>query len=582
MKKILAVAMIAIFLVSLGGTAIAGPSQPERIPVIVVFKERPDAALVRAHGGGIKYTYHIIPGIACSLSQSAIDALTKNPNIAYIEADGVVHAIDAELDSSWGVEHIGAGIVHEYNKGTGVKVAIIDTGIDYTHPDLDANYKGGYDFVNDDADPMDDNGHGTHCAGIVAAEDNEIGVIGVAPEAHLYAVKVLDSSGSGYLSDVIAGIDWSVSNDLQIISLSLGTDTDYQSLHDACDRAYNSGIVLVAAAGNDGNPPGRGDNVDYPGAYNSVIAVAAIDDADARARQSSTGPAVELSAPGVDILSTYLGDYAYGSGTSMACPHVTGTVALAMMSYSTYDNVQIRTLLQTTADDLGAAGFDTKYGYGLVDADEAAPNTAPAEPDTTAPTILGVAVTDITSSSATVIWTTDEASDSAVNYGTTTSLGSTTSDTTLTTGHSITLTGLIAETTYYFEVQSTDSSGNTATDDNGGTYYSFTTGSAPSNTIHVSSIDMWYRGAGPNYFVYTKVKIVDSDGGAVEGATVYLEMTLPGGAKASGSGDTGSDGTVTFKYGPTRATGTYTSTVTNVELSGWVWDGVEASSSITI
>jgi len=311
----------------------------------------------------------------------------KNPKVAYVEMDGEVHTLDTELDNSWGVKHIGAGTVHADNKGTGVKVAIIDTGIDYTHSDLDANYKDGYDYVNDDTDPIDDNGHGTHCAGIVAAEDNEEGVVGVAPEAHLYAVKVLDSSGSGSLSDVIAGIQWSKNEGMQVISMSLGTNTDYRPLHDACDAAYAEGIVVVAAAGNDGTPPGKGDNVDYPGAYSSVIAVAAAGNNDERARWSSTGPAVELSAPGVSIYSTYPEGYATKSGTSMACPHVSGTAALVIASDSSLSNDEVRLRLQKTADDLGATGKDNQYGYGLVNADEAAsqPDTTPPIPDTTPP-----------------------------------------------------------------------------------------------------------------------------------------------------------------------------------------------------
>jgi subtilisin/minor extracellular protease Epr len=188
-------------------------------------------------------------------------------------------------------------------------VAILDTGIDYEHSDLNDNYIGGYDFANNDLEPMDDNGHGTHCAGIVAAEDNEGGVVGVAPEADLYAVKVLDSVGNGYMMDVI--------------SMSFGSNLGSTSLETACDNAYSSGVLVVAAAGNDGNPSGEGDNVDYPARCDSVIAVAATDSNDNRAIWSSTGPDVELAAPGVSIYSTYLGGgYATMSGTSMACPHV--------------------------------------------------------------------------------------------------------------------------------------------------------------------------------------------------------------------------------------------------------------------
>jgi subtilisin len=141
---------------------------PERVPVLIGFRQVPgpsEQALVRSHGGKIKYSYHLVPAIAASIPQSAIDALAKNPNVTRIEPDGVLDYADAELDNSWGVERIGAGFIHDTgNKGEGVKIAIIDSGIDYTHPDLAGNYVGGYDFFNGDPDPMDDYGHGTHCS----------------------------------------------------------------------------------------------------------------------------------------------------------------------------------------------------------------------------------------------------------------------------------------------------------------------------------------------------------------------------------------------------------------------------------
>ncbi|MDI6889275.1 MAG: S8 family serine peptidase [Methanocellales archaeon] len=507
----------------------------------------------------------------------------RNPNVVYVDVDGQVKALGEILP--WGVDRIDAEVVHVYNEGTGVKVAIIDTGIDYTHPDLDANYKGGIDYVNDDADPMDDNGHGTHCAGIVAAEDNDIGVVGVAPEAYLYAVKVLDSSGSGYLSDVIAGIDWSVSNGMQVISISLGTDSDYTSLHDACDNAYVAGLVLVAAAGNDGNPPGRGDSVDYPGAYSSVIAVAATDDTDARARWSSTGPAVELSAPGVDILSTYPGGYAYGSGTSMACPHVTGTVALAMISYPTYDNVQIRILLQTTADDLGAAGFDTKYGYGLIDADEVAPVF-----DTEATSMI----TDLSATAETypdidLTWTASTDNVGVDHYNVYRNTSATISKATdllaTTTTTSYTDSTGTAETTYYYAVCAVDAAGNEAELSN---IASATVAEAPSNTIHIADIEMstGSRTAGRNTFTWAvaTVKIVDASGNPVEGATVsghWSSLTTD-----SDSGVTDANGQVSLNSDRVKnAKGTFTLTVDDVILSGWVYDSaanVETSDSITV
>jgi subtilisin family serine protease len=267
MKKIVAILMAMMLVISvtvvLAGSA-ADKDTKTKEPVIIGFKGTPgpaDKAMVRGHGSDIKYSYTIINAIAAKLPEPAIENIQKNPRVTYVEMDGKVHTLDTELDNSWGVKRIGAGTVHDSgNKGTGIKVAILDTGIDYEHSDLNANYISGYDFANNDSDPMDDNGHGTHCAGIVAAEDNEGGVVGVAPEADLYAVKVVDSGGSGYVSDVVAGIQWSVDNGMDVISMSVGSDFGSTSLETACDNAYSSGVLLVAAAGNDGNPSGEGDN----------------------------------------------------------------------------------------------------------------------------------------------------------------------------------------------------------------------------------------------------------------------------------------------------------------------------------
>ena len=361
------------------------------VKVLIGFKQKPGPAeqeLVKGVGGKIKYIYHLVPAIAASVPEVAIEALKKNPNITHVELDSMVYALlDGELDNSWGVKRIGAGVVHENgNGGAGVKIAIIDTGIDYSHLDLNANYKGGWDFVNNDKDPMDDNGHGTHVAGIVAALDNGIGVVGVAPAASLYALKVLDSSGSGYYSDIIAAIEWCVENDIQVTNNSYGSPGDPgKTVKDAFDDSASAGVLHVAAAGNSGNSYGVGDNIIYPARYDSVIAVAATDKSDKRASWSSTGLDLELSAPGVAINSTLLGGgYIEMSGTSMACPHVAGTAALMIVAKVS----DVRGKLQSTADDLGATGCDSKYGYGLVDADEAA-GVVETPLDTEAPVITG-------------------------------------------------------------------------------------------------------------------------------------------------------------------------------------------------
>ena len=388
--KILTSILVGILVISFisVGFAIAANGNGaglERVPVLIGFKQVPgpsEQALVRSHGGAIKYSYTLVPAIAASIPEPAIEGLRRNPNVTIVEPDIEVYAVDAELDNSWGVKHIGAGTVHiNGNKGTNVKVAIIDSGIYHTHPDLSANYAGGYDFVNGDSNPMDDNGHGTHCAGIVAAADDGSGVVGVAPEAQIYALKVLNNSGNGNYSDVIAALNWCVRGPdgnpntgdepgIQVTSNSYGSSGDPgTTVKAAFDNAAAVGIINVCAAGNEGNRRGTGDNVIYPARYESCIAVAATDSGDIRASFSSTGPDVKISAPGVYIRSTYLnGGYAYMSGTSMACPHVAGTAALIIKSGIT-EAAAVRAKLQNTADYLGNPLW---YGSGLVDADEAA------------------------------------------------------------------------------------------------------------------------------------------------------------------------------------------------------------------
>lgn len=351
-----------------------------KVDVLIGFKSTPgtaDEALVRRGGGSIKARFHLVPAIAASVPESAIPGLLRNPRVTVIEPDGRFFAVDAELDSSWGVKKIGAGTVHDGgNKGANIKVAIIDTGIDYNHPDLAANYAGGRDFVNNDTNPMDDNGHGTHVAGTVAARDNGVGVVGAAPEAKLYALKVLNASGSGSFSNVIAALQWARDNGMQVTNNSYGSKSDPGTIvRQAFDNAGAAGVLHIAAAGNSGNCAGKNNSVGYPARYASVVAVAATDAGNKRACFSSTGPDVEISAPGVSINSTRRGGgYTVMSGTSMASPHVAGAAALVIADGITdvngngRINDEVRTRLDSTATDLGKAGRDPQYGYGLVNA----------------------------------------------------------------------------------------------------------------------------------------------------------------------------------------------------------------------
>ncbi|MBI3563783.1 MAG: S8 family peptidase [Elusimicrobia bacterium] len=226
----------------------------------------------------------------------------------------------------WGVQRVGAPLAWARTQGDGAAVAVIDTGIDATHPDLAGQVVGGVN-VTDPARPdawADDEGHGTHVAGTIAGKGLNGGLAGVAPRAKLYAVKVLDKDGNGNYSDVIAGIQWAMDHGIKIANMSLGADEGSEPLHRAVQAALAKGLLIVAAAGN------TGGSVGYPGAYPETVAVAAADSSDHVAPFSSRGPEVTYIAPGVDILSTKMGGGSLTlSGTSMASPHVAGMAALA-------------------------------------------------------------------------------------------------------------------------------------------------------------------------------------------------------------------------------------------------------------
>lgn len=273
-------------------------------------------------------------------------------------------ASDGEVP--WGVARVNAREAWGRTQGAGVKVAVVDTGVDYTHPDLAANYKGGYNALDSDAPPMDDHGHGTHVAGTLAAVQDGQGVVGVAPRADLYAVKVLDSRGGGRLTSIIKGMIWCGNNGIQVANMSLGSPTGSLFMRMSLAYAKSRGVVIVAAAGNSGG------SVGYPAAYSEAIAVAASDADDRIAGFSSRGRQVEFIAPGVNVNSTLPGGkYGRFSGTSMATPHVAGLAALAV-AQGARDVHEVRQVLQRASAPLdGLEGEE--QGHGMIDAGDIRP-----------------------------------------------------------------------------------------------------------------------------------------------------------------------------------------------------------------
>ncbi|MES1243731.1 MAG: S8 family peptidase [Acidobacteriota bacterium] len=326
------------------------------------------------------------PIVTVFLTSKEAAALRSNPNVETVEEDGEFRALgfgprlselQVEGHPSPLIETIPAGVAQikapaawDSTRGKGVKVAVLDSGIDFIHPDLAANYKGGVSFVKEEPTPMDGNGHGTHCAGTIAAAMNGAGIVGVAPAAYLYAVKVVSSSLRGEWSWLISGINWCIANGIKVLNMSLGNANPPKALERMCHTAWNRGLLLVAAAGNGDSTP---DSILFPAKYSTVIAVSAIDSANVITTGSSRGSEIELCAPGVNVLSTSPGgSYATGGGTSAACPHVSGAAALAWGSHRYQTNGVIRRLLAWTADNLGVPGRDPLYGYGRVDAEQAA------------------------------------------------------------------------------------------------------------------------------------------------------------------------------------------------------------------
>lgn len=266
----------------------------------------------------------------------------------------------------WGVRFVGADKAWTTTRGRGIVVAVLDTGCDAAHPDLKGQIVAQRDFTNSGTD--DRNGHGTHCAGVIAAADNSVGVIGVAPESKLLIGKVLGNDGSGASSWIAAGIRWATNNKAHVISMSLGSSRPDAGTHAAIKEAVQAGVIVVAAAGNSG--PGT---INYPGAYPEVISVGAIDATGRIANFSSQNREVDVAAPGVNILSSVPGGrWARMSGTSMATPLVAGVVALIQSARLSAGRElltaeEVLKLLKSSSVDAGTAGRDPAYGWGIVD-----------------------------------------------------------------------------------------------------------------------------------------------------------------------------------------------------------------------
>lgn len=377
--------LISLPLVSLClGTSLLAQQSPE-VSVIISFKDVVSQQLLAEHGVQIAKTLYGAEAVTADIPARLVARLRRESAIASVELDHIASAYGPGNGGGGGGGGPGGG-----NGGGGggsgpaqttppgitrvggavsvspVTVAILDSGIDLDHPDLVNNIIGGVNYVKNGA-PDDDNGHGSHCAGTVAASDNTVGVIGVAHDASLLAVKVLDRRGSGSYSDIVSGINWAASNGADILSMSLGGGFSSSAMQNACNSAA-SGSLLVAAAGNDGDCNLSTNEINYPAYYGSVVSVGATTTdptaMDALMCFSSSNPDVELSAPGHDVPSCWKGGgYNTISGTSMACPHVAGCAAVL---WNGNPSSVLGTLINY-ADDAGPAGRDNGWGWGVAE-----------------------------------------------------------------------------------------------------------------------------------------------------------------------------------------------------------------------
>ncbi len=287
------------------------------------------------------------------------DLPTPVTNVPPVTSGDLPWAVERKGHALIGADRLGA----QAPQGAGVTVALLDTGVDGTHPDLAGRVLGGYNFVDDNLDTRDLHGHGTACAGIIAGTGSDSdGVQGIAPQAYLVPVKVMDENGRGNSFAVVEGIVYAVERGAQVINLSIGTRTDAQIVRDAIEYAYKRGVLVVAASGNDG-----ANQVLMPSGYPEVVCVGAVDGELQHAQFSNYGDEVDVVAPGVGVYTCGAnGTRTYFSGTSSATPFVAGALAVLRGRNPQADADELRARLVDTADNIGNAGRDPYFGEGII------------------------------------------------------------------------------------------------------------------------------------------------------------------------------------------------------------------------
>lgn len=544
--------------------------------------------LARAHGVVPSIVFKsAVNGFAGPVTPIQVESLKNDSRVRYIENDQWVSTFTQTTPT--GIKRIGAdenpiSKINGVNDVMNVDIAIIDTGVDTTHPDLNV-FKAVDCTVASPGEGgcqnggSDGNGHGTHVAGTAAAIDNGQGVVGVSPGARIWSVKVLGNNGSGWMSWIVAGVNWVTANanDIEVANMSLGCECSSPALDEAIANSVSAGVTYVVAAGNSGKNASTFSPANHP----NVITVSAMVDTDGKcggqgpstnygiddafASFSNFGDSVDIVAPGVSIYSTYkTGGYATLSGTSMASPHVAGAAALykidnpgatpsqvksGLISYGVSQALACDTTVSNSYGGLLGSDPDSKkepLAY-LGSGEERIPLA-----DATAPSITsGPTVSEITPSSAKVTWTTDEASTSIVYYKQQADASWTSIiDNSATTSHSLTLTGLTSGTAYYYYVSSADVAGNVGNSAQG----TFATASAVDTSnlaLSAGNLSHEQKGKSGSAKLFAPVTVSGTGGSATTLNVKYYQSTSLTGKYtlvAQGSVTTSADGTITFEY----------------------------------